>query len=97
MNGVIKLRIKVFELAKNEIEKFLERQFQKGLNKYGTPLTTFNARDAFDDGMQEAVDLIMYLNQLKLERNRICEILLYGLEPTPEEKEYIGKYGNIKE
>lgn len=97
MNGVTKLRIRVFELAKKEIDGFLERQFQKGLSKYGTVLMTFNGRDAFDDGMQETVDLIMYLNQLRLERNRLCEIHLNGLEPTPEEMEYIEKYGNIKE
>ena len=90
------MKIKVFESARATFDEWFQRQYQKGLLKYGTVLTTFNGRDAFEDSMQEAVDLIMYLNQLRIERNRMCEILFNGLEPTQEEKEYIEKYGNVK-
>lgn len=90
------MKIRVFEIAKDELNNFLSRQFEKGIKKYGTPLMTFNGRDAFDDGMQEVVDLVMYFNQFHIERNRLCELLYYGIDPTEEEKEYIEKYGKVK-
>ena len=85
--------MKVFDYAKVQLDLWFEAQFKKGLAKYGTPLYTFNGRDAFEDAMQESVDGLMYLNQLRLERNRVCRLLLTGEEPTTEEREYIEKYG----
>jgi len=41
-------------------------EFGKG--KYGVYLETFNGRDALIDAYQEAIDLVMYLRQLILER-----------------------------
>lgn len=90
------MKIKVFDSARAAFDEWFQKQYQKGLLKYGTVLTTFNGRDAFEDSMQEAVDLIMYVNQLRIERNRLCEVLFYGIEPTEEEKEYIERHGKVK-
>lgn len=89
------MNLKVFDYAKVQLDLWFDAQFKKGLAKYGIPLHTFNGRDAFEDAMQETVDGVMYLNQLRLERNRLCRILLTGEEPTEEEKEYIEKYGKV--
>lgn len=39
-----------------------------GRRKYGTPLMTFNGRDALTDAWEEALDLLTYLTQMRLER-----------------------------
>jgi hypothetical protein len=41
-----------------------------GKEKYGTYLRTNNGRDALMDAYQEALDLVMYLKQIILERNK---------------------------
>lgn len=90
---------KVRDFAKVAFDFHFQRQYEKGLKKYNTALTTFNGRDAFDDAMQESVDLVMYLNQLRLERNALCKIIANGIaiDELPEQvKEYIEKYGNGK-
>lgn len=42
---------------------------QYGITKYGTELQAGNGRDALTDAYQEALDLVMYLRQLLLERD----------------------------
>lgn len=42
---------------------------QYGVTKYGTELQAGNGRDALTDAYQEALDLVMYLRQLLLERD----------------------------
>ena len=42
----------------------------KGEIKYGTYLETFNGRDALMDAYQEALDLVMYLKQALMERDK---------------------------
>jgi hypothetical protein len=54
----------VFEIV---IEDVRERS-EVGRVRYGTPLMTFNGRDALWDAYQEAIDLVMYLRQVILER-----------------------------
>jgi len=39
-----------------------------GINKYGTPLQAHNGRDSLVDAYQEALDLVVYLRQLIIER-----------------------------
>lgn len=41
-----------------------------GLETYGTPLQSYNGRDAFADALQELLDLCNYLKQLMMESNR---------------------------
>ena len=41
----------------------------KGLQKYGTLLRTYNGRDALMDLYQELLDAVMYLRQFRLERD----------------------------
>lgn len=47
----------------------LEQRAKAGYEKYGTPLMTFNGRDALQDAFEEALDLCMYLAQALLEKN----------------------------
>jgi len=86
--------MKVFDYANTSIDYFFNLQYKKGIEKYGKPLTTFNGRDAYSDSMQELVDLAMYVNQLRIERNRMCEIIYNGLTPTKEERQYIEAHGS---
>lgn len=58
---------------------FFEKQFQKGIEKYKTPLQTFNYRDAYTDAMDELTDLSMYIQQLRMERNALCWIIDMGI------------------
>jgi len=39
-----------------------------GARKYGRPLETHNGRDALTDAWEEALDLLTYLTQMRLER-----------------------------
>ncbi|MFD4569351.1 hypothetical protein ACFWOX_33940 [Streptomyces sp. NPDC058467] len=39
-----------------------------GIRKYGRPLETHNGRDALTDAWEEALDLVTYLTQMRLER-----------------------------
>ncbi len=86
---------KVRDFAKVALDYFFQEQYEKGLQKYNTYLTTFNGRDAFVDAMQESVDLVMYLNQLRLERNALCGIIANGvaMDELPENvSNYIKKF-----
>ena len=87
---------KVRDFAKTTFDFSFQEQYEKGLKKYNTVLTTFNGRDAFDDAMQESVDLVMYLNQLRLERNVLCEIIYnsIAMDELPENvSSYIERFG----
>ena len=45
----------------------LKERREKGIAKYGRPLTTFNERDALRDALEEALDCCQYLRQAELE------------------------------
>ena len=42
-----------------------------GTRKYGRPLETHNGRDALTDAWEEALDLLTYLTQMRLERGDV--------------------------
>ena len=65
------------------ISDLLERA-EVGKKKYGTYLETGNSRDALIDAYQEAMDLVMYLRQLILEREDYAG--LYSLHSIGENK-----------
>jgi len=46
----------------------MQARDREGRRKYGTPLQTFNGRDALVDAYQEALDLVVYLRQAIEER-----------------------------
>lgn len=46
----------------------LEERVALGEERYGRRLTTQNGRDALLDAWEEAVDLVMYLTQMLMER-----------------------------
>lgn len=46
----------------------IEERVKDGTAKYGTPLKTFNGRNALWDAYQEAIDLVFYLRQAILEQ-----------------------------
>lgn len=86
---------KVRDFAKVALDYYFQEQYEKGIKKYNTFLSTFNGRDAFVDAMQESVDLVMYLNQLRLERNALCGIIANGvaMDELPENvSNYIKKF-----
>lgn len=51
------------------IEEVNKRK-QLGLSRYGTILQANNGRDALQDAIEEAIDLCVYLMQLKEERKQ---------------------------
>ena len=53
----------------DQINGFLERRKQFGIEKYGTPLQAGNGRDALVDAFEEAADLFIYLGQVIIERD----------------------------
>ena len=46
-----------------------------GLNKYNTLLQTFNGRDGLRDAFEELLDLLVYLQQLMIERVEMADLL----------------------
>ena len=48
----------------------IEDRVEMGLEKHGTKLQSFNGRSALWDAYQEAIDLVMYLRQEIIERDR---------------------------
>lgn len=46
----------------------IQARVEAGYAKYGTYLQTHNGRDALTDAYQEAIDLVMYLAQMLMER-----------------------------
>lgn len=59
--------------ALKSLTKVFAEQIEKGKSKYGTSLMTFNGRDAGEDAMQELVDLLQYLTQLRMEKAALEE------------------------
>lgn len=57
-----------------------------GIRKYGRPLETNNGRDALADAWEEALDLLSYLTQLRLERGDV----LPGMEQLDEMERLLG-------
>lgn len=51
------------------IEEDLVRRTDLGVSRYGTPLQTFNGRDALLDAYEELLDATKYLKQYILEQN----------------------------
>lgn len=57
----------------------LERM-QYGIDKYGSPLETFNGRDPIRDVWEELVDALTYMTQIRLERGDV----LPGMKPDSQ-------------
>ena len=51
--------------------RVFEQRYNKGLDRYKTPLMTHNGRSATLDALEEACDLVMYLTQKALEEGVI--------------------------
>lgn len=51
-----------------EIGETLEHQWQKGIDKYGQGLQTWDGRDTYVDALQEIADTAAYLKKLNLEK-----------------------------
>lgn len=47
--------------------KALAERRDYGIRKYGRPLETLNGRSALKDAWEEALDLLTYLTQMRLE------------------------------
>ena len=55
----------------HEVDKASRRQFERGIAHYGMPMMEPNGRDAYEDAMEEWVDLGRYVTQLRMERDRL--------------------------
>lgn len=51
------------------VEKLLKDREKQGIKTYGMSLQPFNGRDALQDALEEAMDLVVYLTQVKIERD----------------------------
>ena len=51
-----------------ELLIYMESRVGLGESRYGTRLKTNNGRDALQDAIDEACDLLFYLMQVKMER-----------------------------
>lgn len=51
----------------------IEERKAVGIQRYGTPLQAFNGRDSTLDAYEEALDLTMYLKQMRIERDEIAK------------------------
>jgi hypothetical protein len=51
----------------NAIRRGIESRRELGVRKYGTPLQTFNGRDALTDAWDESLDLLTYVYQIEME------------------------------
>jgi hypothetical protein len=73
----------VAPIAQQAIDAGIEYQVNKGLDKYGTLLQTFNGRNAAADVLQELTDLLMYTTQQSLEYSYM-QALLYIIAITKQ-------------
>jgi len=62
-----------------EVVKDLAKRAEHGKQTYGTLLKTHNGRDALIDAYEEALDLLMYLKQMLMEREDHTSNLDTGL------------------
>jgi hypothetical protein len=61
----------------------IRERTEHGRRKYGTVLETDNGRDALQDAWEEALDLVTYLTQMRLERGDPMPGPDVGPEPVP--------------
>jgi hypothetical protein len=60
------------------LSKVVIERMRYGIEKYGSPLETFNGRDPIRDVWEELIDALVYMTQVRLERGD----RLPGMEPT---------------
>jgi hypothetical protein len=64
------------------LSKALLERMQYGIDKYGSPLETFNGRDPVRDVWEELLDALTYMTQVRLERGDV----LPGMDPGDQVK-----------
>ena len=57
----------VAESLKQRFAEWIDKRTERGVAKYGHPLSTFNGRDAGQDAMEELLDFCQYQQQRILE------------------------------
>jgi hypothetical protein len=65
----------VTKSAVDAIVSAITSQAEKGQAQYGSPLMTFNGRDAGQDAIEELADATVYVQQLRMERNDLVVAL----------------------
>ena len=73
------------------IRALLQARREQGIARYGRELTAANGRDALADAAQEALDLLLYLTQLRMEGRglilwplaKLLRQILDAAEPDP--------------
>ena len=81
------------EVVLFEVQRDILERAGMGHRKYGTFLRTQNNRDALTDAYQEAIDLVMYLRQLRMDLDakddalsRLLVAILNWINAAPELK-----------
>ncbi|THA72466.1 hypothetical protein E6R60_26410 [Streptomyces sp. A0642] len=67
------------------IERIQDRR-ALGIQRYGSPLMTFNGRNAVQDATEEALDLASYLMQIELETNATRDTISAALKEHRADK-----------
>jgi len=62
------------EVGIDSISEDLSSRMEKGVRKYGQPLRVFNNRDMLRDAYEEALDLVIYLKGVIMERDRSAPV-----------------------
>jgi hypothetical protein len=75
--------------AQIRILQTLDKQNNKGFQKYGSYLSTFNGRDSIRDMWEEIADLVNYAEALSQEYERMREMLFGLYYDVPKAKEYM--------
>ena len=77
--------MKLTDKAREDFLATHASQVEKGLEKYGNPLTPFNGRSAYKDALEEAADLVNYIAQLEAERRILRERLCSAIDHMDKE------------
>lgn len=76
----------VWPMLERLFQAMLPERVEEGIKRYGTPLQTFNGRDAFQDSMQEWFDLGLYVTQMSIERTVLEALVLALLHDLEHER-----------
>jgi len=69
------MKEEVWDIAVTHLVETAKRQYKKGMDTYGKPLTTFNGRAVGKDILEELVDSAQYAQQLVMEAQAMAEVL----------------------
>lgn len=88
----------VQDTLRNRLTVAVAQSKKQGIETYGTALQPFNNRDADRDAFEEWIDLGMYLEQIRREREEMInwiEDILYALDAPSKSLVELKKSGQV--